>query len=366
MMNDPATPVDIVASYSRCIATATVRGVPQNLSVYDALDFEKEWWPQYIKDEFEIGGDMYFATGDISTNLLYSLYMIFFNEGLVESYGMENPYELVKNKEWTIDKMIEMNSTIYDDIDGTDGKSAGDIFSFTLEWWGADALIQGAGFKILENPRDSEDYITVSEDFTSEKFAEFLEDLGEWCALDSVYNQRGYDESASGAFKEGRSVFHLGPAEVGKVLQDVDFTYGIVPPPMLDPAVQDYVTTICEDYTIYCMSNTCTEGDRAAAVIQTMGFYANKFTTPAVFDITFKGKYAKTEEMVNMFDKLKSSISFDMGLLYQRQLIYINDWPTEAIRDNIEWTKKANAIQMKGLNQKLGIINNDLKTLVGQ
>ena len=364
MMNDPATPVDIFASYSRCIATATVRGLPQNLSVYEVLDFEKDWWPQYIKDEFDIGGQMYFATGDISTYLLYSMYMIFFNENMVNNYGMENPYDLVENREWTIDKMIGMNSSVYEDLDDIAGKSAGDLFSFTLEWWGSDAFIQGADFKILEQDKSGDGYIKITEDFTSEKFGEFLEDLADWCALDSVYNQKGYDETASGAFKEGRAIFHMGPAEVGKKLQEVDYTYGIVPPPMLDPSAQDYITTICEDYSIYAVGRNCTEGDRAAAVIQTMGYYANKHTTPAVFDVTFKGKFAKTEEMMGMFDFLRSIISFDMGLLYQRQLGYINDWPTEAIRDNVEWATKAGAFQMKGLATKMRIINNDLKTLV--
>ena len=135
---------------------------------------------------------------------------------------------------------------------------------------------------------------------------------------------------------------------------------------MLDPTAQDYITTICEDYSVYAMTRTCLDGDRAAAVIQTMGYYAHKYTTPAVFDVTFKGKFAKTEEMMGMFDFLRSIISFDMGLLYQRQLIYVNDWPTEAIRDNMIWANKANPVQMKGFNQKLNILNDDLRTLVGR
>ena len=364
MMNDPATPVDLFASYSRCVAGATVRGLPQNLSVYSNLDFDREWWPSYIKDEFDIGGQMFFATGDISTYLLYSMYMIFFNENLVNTYGMEDPYQLYDSREWTIDKMIEMNSSVYQDMDETAGKSAGDMFSFTLEWWGSDAFIQGAGFKILENEKDGDNYIQVTEEFTSEKFGEFLEDLGDWCALNCVYNQRGYDGSAAAAFQEGRAIFHLGPAEVGMILQEVDYTYGILPPPMLDPGAQDYITTICEDYSIYAMGRNCKDGDRAAAVIQTMGYYANEYTTPAVFDITFKGKYAKTEKMMEMFDKIRGMISFDMGLLYQRQLNYINDWPTEAIRDNTEWKNKVSGIQLKGLEKKIKAINRDLDTLV--
>jgi hypothetical protein len=363
-MNDPNTPVDIFASYSRCIATATTRGLPQNLSDYNSLDFNKEWWPQYIKDEFDIGGQMFFATGDISTYVLYSMYMIFFNEELVGQHGMENPYTLVENREWTIDKMIKMTSSVYDDMDAVNGKSAGDLFAFTLEWWASDAFIQGADFNILEKATDGEHYMKLSEDFTSEKFGNFIGKMGDWCALDSVYNQKGYDDSASTAFKEERAIFHMGPAETGLRLQEVDFSYGIVPPPMLDPNAQDYITTICEDYSIYAMGRNCADGDRAANVIQTMGYYANKYTTPAVFDVTFKGKFSKTEQMMNMFDKIRGAISFDMGLLYQRQLSQINDWPTEAIRDNIEWSIKASARQVKMMEIMINTLNDNLKALV--
>ena len=95
-----------------------------------------------------------------------------------------------------------------------------------------------------------------------------------------------------------------------------------------------------------------------------MGYYANKYTTPAVFDVTFKGKFSKTEQMMNMFDKIRGAISFDMGLLYQRQLNQINDWPTEAIRDNVEWSVKASARQIQMVDMMIGTLSNNLKALI--
>ncbi|MBQ7930091.1 MAG: hypothetical protein IJ334_03640, partial [Clostridia bacterium] len=46
---------------------------------------------------------------------------IFFNKNLIEDYNFENPYELVYNGEWTIDKFCEMATAVTTDTNG-DGK----------------------------------------------------------------------------------------------------------------------------------------------------------------------------------------------------------------------------------------------------
>ena len=148
IMEDPSTPVDIFASYSRILSSATVRGLNQDIAVYDNLDLSKEWWPSAIIDELSIDGKLFIFTGEISTNVLHNMYTIFYNKTMAEAYGLPDMVELVKNDEWTIDKMIEATSVGYQDMTA-DGKTYDDQFGITFSWWCADALIQGANFKIL-------------------------------------------------------------------------------------------------------------------------------------------------------------------------------------------------------------------------
>ena len=113
------------------------------------------------------------------------------------------------------------------------------------------------------------------------------------------------------------------------------------------------------------MSRGCKDGERAAAVISTLGYYGYKLTTPAIFDVTFKGKFSKDPTMIDMLDRIRSGISFDMGLLYMRELASINDKPTQAILNNTDWLGVAmNAFQQKSLNTLLRKFNGKLETAV--
>ena len=106
---------DVVAAYSMVIATMAYKGMVRDLTQYSTLDFEKPWWPDNLLEESTINDKLYFASGDISTNMLYMMYCCFFNKEMLATYGLENPYDLVDNNQWTLDKMIEMSQNIYND-----------------------------------------------------------------------------------------------------------------------------------------------------------------------------------------------------------------------------------------------------------
>ena len=93
------------------------------------------------------------------------------------------------------------------------------------------------------------------------------------------------------------------------------------------------------------------KAERAAAVLATLGYYGEQLTTPAIFEVTFKGKFSKEPAIIEMFDVIRNGICFDMGLLYMRELDSINDKPTNAIATNTDWLGvKMDAFARKALN----------------
>ena len=361
IMSDPSTPVDIFASYSRILSTATVRGLNQDVAIYENLDLEKTWWPSAIIDELSIDGKLFIITGDLSTNVLYNMYAIFYNKTQAEAYGLPDLVELVGNNEWTIDKMIELTSVGYQDM-AADGKTDDDQFGITFDWYCADALIQGADFKILESSDEDDAYVKISDDFYSETFDAFIGKLANWAKTTSVFDDPNYGGEAGLAFNEGRAIFHLNSVALGFTLQETDIDYAILPAPLRDSnQTSGYRTCLANSYTNYGMARNCRDGERAAAVLATLGYYGNMYTTPAIFDVTFKGKFSKDPAMMDMFDTIRNGVCFDMGLLYMRELDSINDKPTEAIRDNADWLGvKMNAFARKSLNTLLNKFNGKL------
>ena len=364
IMSDPSTPVDVFASYSRVLSTATVRGFNQDITVYDNIDLTKEWWPSAIIDELSIDGKLFIFTGDISTNVLHMMYAFFYNKTMAEAYGLPDMIELVENKEWTIDKMIELTSMAYQDM-AADGKTPDDQFGITFDWWNPDAIIQGADFKILEADKSGDSYIKITEEFFGETFDSFIDKLGDWAKQSAVFDDPDSTGKAGVAFDEGRAMFYISNLSKGFSLQELDIDYSVIPSPLRDQNQERYRTALANSYTNYGMSRGCKDGERAAAVISTLGYYGYKLTTPAIFDVTFKGKFSKDPTMIDMLDRIRSGISFDMGLLYMRELASINDKPTQAILNNTDWLGVAmNAFQQKSLNTLLRKFNGKLETAV--
>ena len=365
IMSDPSTPVDLFAAYSRVLSSATVRGLNQDVSIYENLDLTKEWWPSAIIDELSIDGKLFIITGELSTNVLHNMYAMFYNKTMAEAYGLPDMVELVENNEWTIDKMIEVTSIGYQDMTA-DGKSLDDQFGITFSWWCADALIQGADFKILESDKSGDSYVKITDDFYSETFDSFISKLGNWAKGTSVFDDSNYSGDAANAFVEGRSIFHINTVSFGFTLQETDIDYAIITVPLRDKdQTTGYRTCLANSYTNYGMVRGCRDGERAAAVLATLGYYGHELTTPAIFDVTFKGKFSKDPAMMDMFDTIRNGVCFDMGLLYMRELASINDKPTEAIRDNTDWLGvKMNAFARKSLNTLLSKFNGKIETAI--
>lgn len=82
------------------------------------LDMEKPCWDATANDSMSIMKRHYFLVGDISMTYSNSTYVTFFNKKLIGDYNLEDPYKLVSDGKWTIDKTYEMAKSAGDDIDG--------------------------------------------------------------------------------------------------------------------------------------------------------------------------------------------------------------------------------------------------------
>ena len=72
------------------------------------LHLNDEWWDKSADEAMTIEGMLFFATGDITVYDDQCTQCIFFNKDMIESNGLDNPYQLVYDGDWTLDAMWEM------------------------------------------------------------------------------------------------------------------------------------------------------------------------------------------------------------------------------------------------------------------
>ena len=369
--SDASVNYDIIGSYSRSTAQCFVTGLLQPLDLYETLDLTKSWWPKNIQEEFSMAGRLYFVSGDISTNMLNYMYGVFYNKGLTDDYGYGSLTDLVNNNEWTLEKLLELSTGVYQNTDETAGKSKGDLFGITFRYHMMDAVIQGSNFKLAEVTDDESEVVVISEDFTSEKFDAFIADMIEYTTSDDVWNEMpdgspgGWGDSAGIIFKDGRSFFAINRMMYGFQLQETDITYGILPIPKYDANQENFNTCVDNSYTLYGICTDTQNGDRAAAVIQALGYYGKTYTTPAIFEVTFKGKFSKEPAFIDMFDKIRDGVGFDVGRLLTVHMNLIADIPTlKAIANGQQWSIVAGAMNLKATERAVKSLNSAIVDII--
>ena len=334
---DPNTPVDIIAAGIRSMATVMVEGHLTELNTYsDTLDLTKAWWPENLQDAIEVKGNLYFVSGDISATLLRMMSCIFVNKTILESNGTDYVefMEKVKKYEWTFDDLIELTENQYQDLDNIVGPSAGDKFGLITLYYLSDALYTGLGYQYgIMSSKDTE-VIRISPQLGGETATNYVQKMKDWHADYDFY--MGYTDPQEAGFADsflnGNALFVLHYASFGFEVQKTDVKYAVVPAPALDTTQGRYYTNVVNSFSGYGVCEASNDYDLAATTIQVLGYHAYSTTTPAIFEVSFQGKFSKDEYTIEMFDIIRESIVFDSGRVYD---YFISSQQTGFILDYI-------------------------------
>ena len=309
---------DIVAGYSMCGATLANKRLTIDLMELDYLNFDKPWWPDSLIKEATCGDNLYFCSGDISTNMIYYLYATYFNKTLAQNYDVENPYELVRAGQWTLDKMIEISTDVYSDLNGNGKKDPADQFGYTTHSVYADSLFFASGLRTTESGTDG--LPVLSEKFGGEKTQALLTKLIDMFATNGLYLGNDYDEVRN-QFLEDRALFiTIDVCFAKNYLRDTEVEYGILPLPKYDEAQSDYYTVASFPYTLYGIPVDAKDPSMSAAILECLASESYRTVSPALFEIALKVKYAGDDDASEMYDIIRASNVFDFGRIFNDNL----------------------------------------------
>lgn len=344
---------DIIATYSRTAGDLAYKGYYADLNAIDEnyINLEKPWWPEALTSTASVGDSLYFVSGDVSVNTLHFMYTIYYNQQLMTNLGLTDPTEYVLNHTWTLDKLIEMSSEQYQDLDQDSKQSDDDFYGFTTIYYGADAFYTGSGLKIIESTGD-DDLLKISDDYFGEKAINLVEKLGAWLTTDSCYvSNSGAAVSFAVPFVNGNALFcqnrvYLADNKHSSGLNDVDWKYGLVPTPLYDENQEDYITVIGNPFTLYGIMTDCDEQSRMTAVIECWASEGYRKTTPALFYTNMKYKYTQLDVSAQMFDILRETQSYDMGRILGKSFASIpSELPSKAACEGRSWASQARSLQ---------------------
>lgn len=107
---------DLIAPHpTKFLVSMMTSGLLQDLRSLDYFDFTQLWWNQSQIENFTINGKLFFGVCDFNLNKRGFSTLLMNREMFGNYYPGQDPYDIVFNGEWTMEKMKEMVLSVYDD-----------------------------------------------------------------------------------------------------------------------------------------------------------------------------------------------------------------------------------------------------------
>ena len=372
---------DVIACYSMNAATLTTQGICKNLLSFNTMDFTQPCWPSDMIDQTTIYNKLYFCTGDISTNLIFMTSLVFvnmdmvstwkINEKIQEKYGEENIYDLVREGKWTYDAMFTLTEGIWQNSDGTAGKTAGDTYGLGTYNTLMCNFYSGAGYTLVNADADG---LYLSEDYTDvDSIEKLLKDVCE-PLYDSgyCYTYGGDYGKVRENFSAGLHLFSLAPASHAYVTHyhTDNLNYAALPVPKYDAAQDGYHSYHSNPYTNYIVASGSANPQIAASFLQCLAQWSYDTTRIAIFENTMKARFAQGDsDITEMWEMIVESQTFDLGRIFQNSFqrggagtILINQFNAKIEAGRTDWENIMSSYKQE-LEDMVTALNTTLSTL---
>ncbi len=331
-VNDGA--FDLIGCYLRSAGVLTLEHHLLNMLDVDHLDFEKPWWSSSLLELNTINDSLYFISGDIASTLIYQMMFMIYNNDLGAKYNLTNPQQTALDGNWTLDKLFEMATGIYYDLDNDGTKSEGDNYGlFSLNHPLLDIFYMGSDMSYVIPTDDGN--LKLSEDVLSDKSFSIIDRLND---LYHTSNDGFFSKSAPASiYSAGNSLFYNVSGEIlSKYFRGSDIDYSILPAPKYDESQENYRTAVAFTHTMYCIPIDAKNTAKSGAVLECMASEAYRNVTPALFETAFKYQYSKNPLDAEIFEIIRNNVVFDISRPFFDSLGGDSSSPIRIWRNQIE------------------------------
>ncbi len=318
---------DLVNGVTVCVIPAATDGIFLNAADLAFVDFANPWWVQGMMKNLAIGGKLFGFIGDASLSLYKDLSVVYFNKNLLDSYGLENPYDLVKDGSWTIDAMFGMVEGVSMDLDG-DGKMQkdNDQFGYIAHYVPQRAFQTATEMKVFEFDENGNPSVTT----LAERDVNTYDKLNNWLMnRNLIYAVDVSDhKELSVIFENGRALFMLDFLYDTEYLRDMNDDFGIVPMPKANEEQQSYHTQIGTSTSMFFVPKTTANPDLTSKVCEALSFYSSGDVVPAYYEVALKDKYTRDEAVQEMLEIICQSAQMDFTYAYSTTFV---DFPNTIV-----------------------------------
>ena len=299
--------------YSGKVAT---EGIFRNWYDLD-VDFTKPWYPQFAVEHLTLNGRMFLTVSDICLSVAGNTYCYYFNKEAAQSAQFEDPYTVVKEGRWTVDKLMNEIAAYYIDADGDGSKGSRDIYGFAGEKLNSlCAYLYSFEIDVLDVKEDGSFEILLG---NSERSVDAFEKLRKLLYQTDGSYYGGPNEAWNGdLFASGNALFITGLLRNSATTyrDTCDFDYGIIPYPKYEESQERYYTVAGGSFASCAVPVTSTRDELTSVLFAALSAETWKNVQPLYYDVVLKFKGARDETSIEMIDIILDGRNIDFAFVY--------------------------------------------------
>ncbi len=315
MRNDATVGIaeyNIAFLYEEHINRVLVAGALKSFGELSYCDLSREYWNQDANAVYSINGYQYAAVGDWSLSTYSKAYCYLMNKDVLATQNTEyNVYELVRNHEWTLDKMFQVAADYTQEMDGEPGWTAGDQYGIVgTSKVHYQLLLSGSGIKFVDKNESGVPYFA----FSGQHVTEVVDKILELNSTPSYYNN---NDSYNGGvvtteFMNNRALFLA--STLNGIVRENNVTVGIIPAPLYNTDQENYMT-IEVGGLLTCIPSTLKSEDteNVSMIVEALCCASCNDVIPKYKETILKTQIADTEDDAEMIDILFSTMVYDLG-----------------------------------------------------
>lgn len=323
---------DAVMAYLPNAGTLAAGGALYDLTEFENLHLDEDYWDTTAVKSLSVAGKNFFVVGDMNLLAYDCTHCIVFNKDVVEDNGLDNPYDLVYDDEWTMDKLLSMAKVVT--VENGDGKwDLDDNWGFLINNNYPTSLYFGAGETLTSKNVNDEPIIAVQ----GERAATVFSKIFNICNDDNVCRIESYTDSysdvytkASEAIATKKALFRSMAVVDIQELGDYECNFGIIPTPKFDEEQDGYYSYVS---VIYASSATipltAKDPEMSAVILDALCQASTDTVKTNYYDNMLKYRKLQDEDGVAMLDIIFNNRVFDLAAVYNWGAT--NMWDTNAL-----------------------------------
>ena len=303
---------DIIIPGMNQFGAIIMGGVLIDLNDLPHIGWDKPWWDKNLISDLSIDGKLYGMMGDICISTIRSTRILMFNKPMTNDYSLEDPYTLVRDNKWTLDKMYQMSQNVSEDINGDGVMDKSDKYGYLVQKSATVNLFFSAGENMSAKTPDDIPYVSLTD---NERAVNVVTKIMDILTSDSAHV--GEDADVKLMFEEGRGLFFSEVLNLVETMREAEIDFGVIPVPKYDENQENYH----HFSDTWCMSligvpKTNADLERTGVILEALCALSYETLVPAFYTINLEGKFLRDTESEEMLKLINGTRVISMDELF--------------------------------------------------